>query len=87
MASRVAIAIEKESAIKRINVVLERVAGEAGEPYAPLPTQGRDADIVTRNQLAHLADALERLLPVIVNTDADRDTEDSDSDKPRKKGK
>lgn len=61
MASRVAVAIEKEEAIQRINAALARVAQETGLEYDPLPTQGKDADVVTKNQLVHIADAMDRL--------------------------
>jgi hypothetical protein len=95
MASQVSVAIERDEAIARINTVLERLAVEQGQEYAPLPTQGREQTIVVKNQLVHIADALERLLSVPIvealEADADRDTEDSAPDstdtKPRKKGK
>jgi hypothetical protein len=85
MASRVSVSIEKDDAIARINAVLQRIAGESDQSYDPLPTQGKDAEIVTKNQLVHLADALERLLaaPIVealegdpvLNEDADSEVE------------
>lgn len=82
MASRVAVAIERDAAIQRINNTLARLAEEAGHEYAPLPTQGRDAEVVTKNQLVHLANTLDTLFNegVIAEPveDGDRDTEDAD---------
>lgn len=83
MASQVSVAIERDAAIARINAVLEHLADEKGHEYAPLPTQGREQAIVVKNQLVHIANALETLIePSKAKkspANADRDTEDPDA--------
>ena len=91
MASQVSVAIERDAAIHRINTVLNRVAEEMGQEYAPLPTQGREQAIVVKNQLVHIADALERLLsaPIVEALEGESmiiETEEIvDADKPARK--
>jgi hypothetical protein len=75
MASKTSIAIAQADALKRITARLDALAKEKGRSYAPIPTTGRDAVVLSKNQLTSIADAFDVLLGKA--TDADRDTEDS----------
>jgi hypothetical protein len=70
MASQVSIAIDRDSAIARIDSILAENAQTAGVEYAPLPLQGKDQNIVIKNQLVHIADALEAILGKAERVDA-----------------
>lgn len=96
MASQVSIAIERDAAIDRINAALALLSQQGGRPYDGIPVQGRDQQIVNKNQLVYIADTLDALVtpapdgtvtlaPVDVPADAtpddaDRDTEDADTE-------
>ncbi len=78
MVSQVAVAIERDEAITRINSVLERLASAQGHEYASIPTQGKDQSIVNKNQLVYIAQMLDDLFaPAKEITDAEDATADN----------
>jgi hypothetical protein len=92
MASALSIAIAKQDAITRIDAHLSRLSEEKGAQYTALPSTGRDALVLSKDQLVLIADALDTVFgkaeQVVEVVTADRDTEDAHGDKPtRKKGK
>lgn len=62
MASKDAIAVKRLRATGRINAAIRAVAEMQGQNYPPLPSLGRDKELVHANQLEALATILESIL-------------------------
>lgn len=71
MASTLSIAMTKQDALDRINAQLVRLSEAEGREYTPLPTQGRDAMVLVRDQFAHIADTLDALYGAPAQPSAD----------------